>query len=107
MVNRRAVAAASVAVLGPLLAVLAIQQPHDSSGRTGCAVRYTGTPAGLRLTVTLEQPGSLEVRAGGRVIARQNEPAGDSSLTAQATGVPAVTEFTADGQLLACVVAPG
>lgn len=106
MKHRGAFAAAALAVTVPLGAVLVV---HQGGGprRTGCAVRYTGTPAGLRLTVTLDQAGSVEVRAGGRVVSRQDEPAGDSEFTAQATGVPTASEFTADGQLVACAVTAG
>ena len=105
MKHRGALAAAALAVTVPLGAVLVAHQGGREN--TGCAVRYTSTPTGLRLTVTLQQPGSVEVRAAGRVVARQDEPAGDSAITVQATGVPAASEFTADGQLLACSVTSG
>lgn len=105
MKHRGALAAAALAVTVPLGAVLVAHQGGREN--TGCAVRYAAVATGLRLTVTLQQPGSVEVRAGGRVVARQNEPAGDSTITAPATGTPGVTEFTADGQLVACAVAAG
>ena len=83
-------------------------------GQQGCSVRFAADSGGrLRLTVDLAQPGRLEVRAtadDGDNYVNQTEPAGESTLTVP---VPlpmlkalTVTEFTADGAVLACGIAP-
>lgn len=104
--KRRAVfAAVCLAVLAPA-GVLAVS--YGSGRAAGCAVRYSTGPDGqMRLALTLAQPGSIEARAGGGVVTR-TEPAGVSVLMLPgAAGAPSVTDFTADGELMACSVARG
>jgi hypothetical protein len=102
---RKGVVAAACLALAVPVGVLLVSHGTGSAG-SGCSVRYTAAAGRLRLTVTLEQPGSVEVRAGGGTVTRA-ESAGASTIELPGTSAPSVTEFTADGQLLACSVVPG
>jgi len=98
------IAASCFAVLAPVT-VLLVDRGGDTV--TGCSARYSSTHA--QLTVTLAQPGTLEIRDDTNDT-RQHEPSGTSTLTLPspnaAPTVGSVTEFTEDGQLIVCTLAP-
>lgn len=102
--RKAAVAAAGLALAVPVGALLVSHGTAQPGG--GCAVRYTASGGTLRLALDLERAGSVEVRVGGGTVMRA-EPGGASAIELTGTSAPSVTEFTDDGQLLACSVVPG
>lgn len=91
----------------PVGVLAAVRGGSGEPDKTGCSVRYAAAPGGVRLTLSLEHPGSVEARLGGAVVARRHEPFGPSTLAVTGTGAPTATEFTDDGQLIECSVSPG